>query len=764
MGEVYRARDTKLSREVAIKVLPEAFAADPDRLTRFTREAQTLASINHPNIAAIYGIEESAVQASGARVQALVMELVEGEDLSAHIARGAMPLADALPIARQIAEALEAAHELNIVHRDLKPANIKVRADGTVKVLDFGLAKAVDPAGSSGSIAANSPTLTAHATQMGMIIGTAAYMSPEQAKGKPVDRRADIWAFGAVLFEMLTGQQAFAGDSVTEILGAVVLKDPDWSKLPAATPARLRELLQRCLQRDPRTRQRGMGDVTLELVSIASGSSGITPAVAPAAAPPRSSAVIVAGALVIAALGIVIGWWLPRASPGPPLATRFIASGAADRRADAPVVSPDGRILVFVSGGRLYKRDFGGFESTPIPGTEGANTPMISPDGRAIAYFANGSIRRVSLAGGDATTITEARSSMPGAVWGPDDTILFSRGWATGLSAVPAAGGEVRQLTEPDRAKGERGHWRPHPLPDGQRVIFTIVSAGTGVNDSRIGVLNLKTGQHRALFPGSDGVYLESGHILYFRAGTWHVVPFDAAAEKVTGDPITVLNDAGAIPPDGGDSWNTVSVAGNGTLAYQPGPVFPKRELVWMDRTGKTETLGLPPHALYGASLSPDGRQVAASRVEGGMFELWMNDVERKTEDRLDIKGNNFGVSWSPRGDAIVFISIRKGEYDIYKARPDGSNVEPVLTRDFDEAPMQWLKDGRRFIVKEWLPDGSTPVKLLEPGASNSQEILLYERGGGPFRLSPDERWLVYASPASGTSQVYVKSMVTHGT
>ncbi len=582
MGEVYRARDSRLNRDVAMKVLPELFSSDPDRLARFTREAQTLAALNHPHIAAIYGIEQS----SG--VRALVMELVEGDDLSTIIARGPVPLAEALPLARQVADALEAAHEQGIIHRDLKPANIKVRADGTVKVLDFGLAKALDPnaSGATPGDAMNSPTLTAAAfahgyggpgTQLGMIIGTAAYMAPEQAKGRAVDKRADIWAFGVVLYEMLAGQRAFKGDDISETLASVLKDTPAVDALPDGMPARLRDLVARCLQKDPRQRQRDIGDVKLELDAIAAGRSDATPVAPTAQARTRPSLMLVAAiGVVAAAIGVAIGWGLtrnPAAAAG--ATTRFIVDSPPGPDPQGPLLTPDGRVLIFAAD-RLYKRDLAAFAATPMPGTEGATTPMISPDGRWVAFFANGKVKKVSLSGGDPTTIAEVNGAIPGAVWGPDNRILFSRGWATGLFSLEVEDGQIRQLTEPDRKLGERGHWRPRLLPGGQQILFTIWMTGSGVNDARIGLLDLKTLQHRALFPGSDAFYLRSGHILYFHAGAWHVVPFDASAGKVSGDPATVLDDALGVSPDGGSSTHTLWVADNGTLAYQPGDVLPE--------------------------------------------------------------------------------------------------------------------------------------------------------------------------------------------
>ena len=772
MGEVYRAKDTQLDRDVAIKVLPASFALDTDRVARFTREAKTLATLNHPNIAAIYGLESSG---SGPG-SALVMELVEGDDLSTIIARGPLPLAEALPVARQIADALEAAHEQGIIHRDLKPANIKVRADGTVKVLDFGLAKAL-AAGEANATAdtMNSPTLTAAAfaqgyggpgTQMGMIIGTAAYMAPEQAKGRAVDRRADIWAFGVVLYEMLTGQRAFKGDDISETLASVLKDTLAIDALPAGTPSRLRELVARCLQKDPRQRQRDIGDVKLELDAIAAGGSDAMPVPGAARTRTRPSLALVAAiVLVAAAIGVAIGWGLTRNSVAPAGATtRFIVDSPPGPDPQGPLLTPDGRVLIFATD-RLYRRDLGAFQATPMPGTEGATTPMISPDGRWVAFFANGKIKKVSLSGGDPTTIAEVNGAIPGALWGPDNRILFSRAWATGISSIQVDDGQIRQLTEPDRTLGERGHWRPRALPGGQQILFTIWMSGSGVNDARIGLLDLKTLQHRALFPGSDAFYLRSGHILYFHAGAWHVVPFDAASGKTTGDPATVLDDALGVSPDGGGATHSVWVADNGTLAYQPGTSFLKREFVWTDRAGRTESLGLPARRLNDAALSPDGRRIAVGLVEGGAYEIWIDDVGRKTEDRLDIKGSNFGAVWAPRGDQIAFVSERKGDYDTYTVRADGSDLQPLLTKDFDEQPLTWTHDGRRLVDKEWRPDGANPVSLidLDAGPDHNGEVLIPTTPNNErVALSRDDHWMLFVALASGRREIYVQPLRPH--
>jgi serine/threonine-protein kinase len=763
MGRVYRAMDTSLDRAVAIKVLPESFAADADRIARFTREAKTLAALNHPHIAQIYGIEQSA----GGR--ALVMELVEGEDLSQVIARGALPLADALPIARQIALALEAAHEAGIVHRDLKPANVKLRTDGTVKVLDFGLAKAMDPAATSGvSAVANSPTLTAAGfaqgpgTQMGMIIGTAAYMAPEQAKGRAVDKRADIWAFGVVLFELLTGRRAFTGDDVSETLASVLKETPALDTLPAGTPVRLRELIGRCLQKDPRKRQRDMGDVVFELDAIAEGRGEAFPE--PAAMPRgRMSWPIVATVAVGAiALGIAIGWGVFRSSSATaPATTRFIVDAPPGAGLTGPALTRDGRILIFATD-RLYKRDLAGFSATPIPGTDGATTPMLSPDQRWAAFFAGGKLKKVSLAGGNPTPIVDVGGAMPGAAWIADNTIVFSRGWATGLSSIHVDSGQIETLTEPDPKRNERAHWRPNPLPGGQHILFTIWMRGSGINDARIGLLDLKSREHRALFPGTDGKYLQSGHILYFHAGSWHVVRFDAKAGTVTGDPLTVFDDAFGITPDGGGSSHPLAVSDTGHVAYVPGPIDLMREFVWIDRSGKVEPLGLPARRVAGGTLSPDGRFIATTRIEGGNYEIWMNDVTRKTEDRLEIKGTNLLPIWNRKGDEVAFVSERKGEYDTYASRQDGSAERPLLTKDIDEMPLAWARDGRRLVVKEWRTDGTNPVALVDfgAGAEPRSETLLPTSALNPgVALSPDDRWMAFTGLAEGRRQVFAQAL-----
>ena len=475
MGEVYRATDTNLKRQVAIKVLPAAFAADAERLARFQREAEVLAALNHPNIAHIHGLERSD------GTLALVMELVEGPTLADRIAHGAIPLADALTIATQIAEALEAAHEQGIIHRDLKPANIKVRADGTVKVLDFGLAKAMDPAGASNANAMNSPTISMHATQAGIILGTAAYMSPEQARGKAVDKRADIWAFGCVLFEMLSGRQLYAGDTITDVLAGIVSREPDWSLLSAQTPPVVRRLLARCLEKDPQRRLRDIGEARVAL----SDPTGLlaAPAASPISVNARSwrrSTVWAALAFVaISSAGVAVWTWTRLRPATAPRVTRLsipLPAGQILAGNSGPAVSPDGRSIAYVATAadgvsRLYVRALDRFESTGIPESEGAQQPFFSRDGGRIGFFARGKLLTVSLSGGAPTAIAAASFQPLGGTWGEDDTIVFVPALTSGLLRIPSAGGKPQKVTVPDEAAGGYAHVWPQFLPGGRSVL-----------------------------------------------------------------------------------------------------------------------------------------------------------------------------------------------------------------------------------------------------------------------------------------------------
>ncbi|MFQ5702248.1 MAG: protein kinase, partial [Acidobacteriota bacterium] len=645
MGEVYRATDTRLRREVAIKALPEELVGDPERLTRFRREAQILASLNHANIAAIHGLEEIDGKPF------LALELVEGEDLAEKAGAGPMPLGDALSIAGQIAEALEEAHENGIIHRDLKPANVRVTRDGKVKVLDFGLAKALqkDAAGGGGSEGelSQSPTLAGTmGTHAGVILGTAAYMAPEQARGKPVDKRADIWAFGVVLYEMLTGKRVFGGETISDRLAAVLTRAPDLDALPQAVPAVIRNLLARCLDKDPRSRLRDIGEARYlihEVLAAGSGPDMDREKTAPATRRTRSMA-RVAGAGIVFSLVLAGGIFLGRqwgarsaASPGSS-AVRFNIAGPGE--VDAiwnPALAADGSFVVFEGWSRgsseLFLHRFDSGVSRSIPGTEGARMPFISPDGRWIGYRQAGMLKKVGVAGGDSLRIGEVPMNFPGAVWLPDGRILFTRGWLDGLWEISAEGGQPRPLTRIDVARGEKGHWWPHPLPGGQAVLFTIFRAKAGLNDASVAVLDTATGKYRHLFAGADPWFLPPGHIVYSRAGAYHAVAFDPVSLEVTGDPVPVLDDATNLYP-AGDWHMPLSVASNQTVVYVTRKVFPRARLVWLTAGKDPEYLPFPARSYFDLDLSPDGRWLAVSSQEDGTMVIRILDVRQGTEER----------------------------------------------------------------------------------------------------------------------------------
>ncbi|HWI20658.1 MAG TPA: protein kinase, partial [Vicinamibacterales bacterium] len=579
MGQVWRATDTTLGRQVAIKILPDAFAADPERLARFEREAKTLASLNHPHIAAIYGFEKS----SG--IHALVMELVEGEDLSQRISRGAIPIDEALPIAKQIAEALEAAHEQGIIHRDLKPANIKVRSDGTVKVLDFGLAKAVEPPAASGVTAMNSPTLSVHATQAGIILGTAAYMSPEQAKGRHVDKRADIWAFGAVLFEMLTGTRAFPGEDLTDTLAAVVRAEPDWTRLPAGLSPAVVVYLKRCLTKDPKQRPQAIGDVRLALEGAFE-----TPA-SPATHTTTSSSrgrlpwmvATAAAALGMIALALpAVRHLRETPSDAPEMRVDIVTPDT-----DTPLqfaLSPDGRSIVFVASGdglqRLWLRPLDQTEARPLPGTEGASYPFWSPDSRSIAFFATNALLRLDLAAGTPNRVAPLTGISNGGSWGQDGTILFSRQLAGPLLRVAAAGGDPVPVTALDPPR-QSTHRHPQFLPDGRHFLFQA----DGEPEARgIYLGSLEGGVPKRLTASdSGGAFLPPDRVVFVQGGTLLARRLDLAAGLLTGEAFTLVGRVGV------DSFGRggFAVSDSGAVAYRGADRA--QQLTWIDRTGKAE-------------------------------------------------------------------------------------------------------------------------------------------------------------------------------
>jgi Tol biopolymer transport system component len=770
MGEVYCARDTRLNRDVAIKVLPALLAVHPERLARFEREAQLLASLNHPHIAQIYGYEDSSADGSGpTAVRALVMELVDGPTLSDRIARGPIPLEEALPIARQIADALETAHERGIIHRDLKPANIKLTASGAVKILDFGLAKALDPiaGGALAAAAMNSPAFADAATESGVILGTAAYMAPEQARGKVVDKRADIWAAGVVLYEMLAGRRLFEGETASETIAAVLRQDIDWTLLPADTPDGVRRLLRRCLERDPKNRLHDAADLRLELAELESAepAAAISESVHRRAAAPWLLVAIIAAASAIAgaiAARTVSTRSTDAATANPPV--RFAIEPPPEvMNVSFVAAAADGRFVVYegqVDGElRLFIRRLDAMESRALSGTEGARGPFISPDGEWIGFIRNAKMYKMPAAGGDALAVCNLQGG-PGAAWGNDGRIIFSRAWLAGLSSVSADGGTPTELTSPDRSKNEIGHWWPAALPDG-RVLFTIATAGTGLNDARIGLLDPVRRSYTVLFPGAKAIWLPSGHIVFYRAGRYLAAPFDLRTGTVTGEPVAVLEDAQELDP-AGDWAQPVAVAATGMLTYLPGHYVPPSRLTWIDAQGQFTPLAFPPRPFVNVKLSPDGRRVATASLEGGRLLIRLFDLERGTEELPNIDGMNWNPVWLPDG-RLSYTSMRKGDFDVYVKEVGGSGAEHALLSGPDDTdPIAWTHDGR-LVFQGSEPDGAYPLKLFDPRQPSQITRLTPQHVDNGGSLSPDDRWLAYQSAAIGRSVVYVRPLAGSG-
>ncbi len=702
MGEVYRAIDTNLKRAVAIKVLPSLLAADAERLARFQREAEVLATLNHPHIAGIYGLE----RANG--VTALVMELVEGTTLAERIERGAIPVDEVLPIAKQIADALEGAHESNIVHRDLKPANIKIRSDGTVKVLDFGLAKAMEPAGTaaSGGPLSMSPTITTPAmTQAGMILGTAAYMSPEQAKGRTVDRRTDVWAFGCILYEMLTGRRAFEGEDVTDTIAAVVRGEPDWNALPAETPLQIRLLLKRCLEKDRKARVADMSVarflMTERIETVASLPS------ASMAAPASRRRVVTAAALGVTLGAILAGGvaWMASSWRVPPLVqpVRFVLVPPAQYPLAIAgtdhdlAISPDGSRIVYRSSSSqvareayLVVRDLSALETRPLGATTGARNPFFSPDGKWLGFFANGELQKISIAGGPAIPLCKVPGGPRGASWGDDDTIVFAT-VQDGIERVPAGGGEPKSLMSRDLAKGET-HLFPDLLPGAQTVLFTVRN-GTANDDSyRIDAFDLRTGQRRTILRGGqDALYSESGHLVYAvppsntnedRAGSLRAVRFDAKRLAVESDPIAAVGQVALLGTGAAD----FSLSRRGDLVYVPSdprllPQVRPRALVWVNRRGMEEPIAAPERSYAVARLSPDGARVVLDVRDQGN-DIWIWDLARKTLTPLNRDpAQDMSPLWTPDGQRIIWTSTRSGgNPNLHSQASDGTGPIERLT------------------------------------------------------------------------------------
>jgi Tol biopolymer transport system component len=764
MGEVYQAHDTKLGRDVAIKVLPEAFAHDPEKLSRFQREAKLLASLNHPNIATIHGLEDS----NGTSY--LVMELVPGETLAQRVKReGAVPVEEALTIAKQIAEALEAAHEKGIIHRDLKPANVKLTPEGKVKVLDFGLAKAFAGDTSTEDMG-NSPTLSMAATMQGVILGTAAYMSPEQAKGKEVDKRTDIWAFGAVLFELLTGKQTFHGEDVTDILAAVVRAEPEWQALPAATPVKVRDLLRRCLQKDKTQRFRDAGDVRIEIEDAiaAPKDSGATQA-----APTSMSKLpwAVAGALIIIAFVMAFGWWRatrPVEQLLRPLVRLDVDLGTevslgSPYGANA-ILSPDGTRLVYVSQGRLFTRRLDQPNATELAGTQGAYAPFFSPDGQWVAFFKGGQLQKISVDGGTVGTLCVAAIGRGGS-WGEDGNIIAGLGSGGVLSRISSAGGPPTPVTDLDR--GDFQHSWPQILPRGKAVLFTVwTTAGTAASADNIEVMSLVDHQRKTLVRGgSFGRYLPSGHLIYVSRGTLFAVPFDVDRLEIHGVPVPVIDQVGYNAIDGSAQ---IAFSQTGTLIYLSGGANSGLLTVaWLDGAGKTQPLLAKPGAYGRPSMSPDGQRLAVEVTEGGGTDIWVYDWQRDTMTRLTFTGTALDPVWSPDGRYVAFRTVEGGMSVI---RSDGSGKPQPLTQSKNtQYPWSFTPDRNRlaFIESSAGAYHILTVQLESDSAglhAGKPEVLLQTQADERApSFSSDGRWMAYASDESGTFQVYVRAFPDKG-
>ncbi|MBI4473483.1 MAG: protein kinase [Acidobacteria bacterium] len=787
MGEVYRARDSKLKRDVAIKVLPNEFSRDADRLSRFQREAEVLASLNHPQIAAIYDLAQFGES------RALVLELVEGETLANRITRGSIPVNECLEIAKQIAEALEAAHEKGVTHRDLKPANIKITPRGTIKVLDFGLAKVVPHEGAGSDSDSQAPTRPLK-TGAGVILGTVGYMSPEQARVKPMDKRTDIWAFGCLFYEMLAGRSAFGGETISDTIGAILHRDPDWVALPHNVPPSIRRLLQRCLQKDPKLRLHDIADARIEIEEITRlqampAEAVLTDSAAVVARPiPASSKTAwilaaAATALFVMSAAAAIVMWSRSAAPASALTRLMITlpSGQAieSGRFQPLALSPDGKLLVYaatIDGGqtKLYLRPLDEIAAQPIAATEGASTPFFSPDGRWLAFYANGALMKVSVAGGAPLTVCKS-PPVWSASWGEDDKIVFATtGSSSGLWLVSANGGDAAQITKPKADEAEHGY--PQLLSDGQHVLFSVRRD----NEWRLALLDTNNNEWRILgngrIIGEGAQYLPTGHLVYAQSGGLVVTPFDPSDGSLNQPPVPLLERV-QTSRFGGTYF--AFAPATGTLVYIPaGTTVAERTLLRVDRDGRAATLIEARGAYEYPALSPDGRRIAVTIASLTGSDIWIIDLDRGTRTRLTSGDTSAFPVWGP-SSRVAFQSTAPGPWNLFSKALDGTSPQPIFkttsagagaTAGLDllpgtlptlsgagpQFPVSWSRDGSTVAFHERKPNGERDIWVVAPGEDPVPFLMT------PFderlpQLSPDNKWLAYVSDEGGKNDVYVQ-------
>ena len=776
MGEVWRAEDTKLGRQVALKVLPAEFAQDDERLARFEREAKVLASLNHPNIAHLYGLESIAsgtdadadADSDAGAITFLAMELVEGEDLSERINRGPIPVDQAVPVALQIAQALEAAHQQGIVHRDLKPANIKLTTDGAVKVLDFGLAKAWEAESTDHSLSL-SPTMTQHATAAGIILGTAGYMAPEQAAGQGTDTRADVWSFGVVLWEMLTGSKLFDGETVSHVLAAVLTAEPDLASLPDETPPKIVDLIARCLRKKPKMRVQAIGDVRIaleEYLADPAGAEAPTDLVAPE--PPATPAWrralpwAVAGALLVTLAAAVFLRPAPeplvvKATIPPPEGMQFDLRPASPGPA---VVSPDGSKIAFTAldengRTRVFIRRLDAGKAHALSGTEGAQYPFWAPDSRWLGFFTQPDdvLRKIDTNGGPPITLCPA-SNGKGGSWSPDGVIVFSGDASSGLSRVPVSGGEPVELTVRDTDR-HNSHRFPWFLPDGRHFLF--VGRGVAGEESTIMVGSLDGGDPVPLMNNESQAIYASGHMMFVRDQTLMAQEFDTDSLTMTGEAFPVAEDVLVVP---GASLAVFGASANGVLTFQTGSAIAETTLEWRDRSGRSEG-SLGDAALYRlARISPDESHVMVQvvDVESGTQDLWVYEVDRGIRTRFTFDPlADVSPVWSPDGETVYFSSNRGGKFDIYR-KPLSGVGEAELVAEFEgnAFPTSVSPDHRLLAVgADGADSGDIQIVDLEQGGETSVFRQTEFNEGGAV-ISPDGRWVAYHSDEGGDFAVFV--------